>query len=380
MKKIIYVQYTNPACYPPLEHSSHILADSGWKVLFLGTWDFTGRGINFSPHINVVVQRIPFCQRGWLQKIHYFLFCLWVFTKTLIYRPKWIYASDPLSSPIALLLTYIPGLKIIYHEHDSPGKNSDTSLFLRCILKGRVKLSRRADLCILPNEKRAQNFRIETRTLKQILVVKNFPLKKEVKISRRENKKGLCVVYHGSIGPSRLPLAVVSVLTKLPAEVSLRVIGYETVGYKNYIKKLKETASSFDVVERFEFIGKLSTRQEVLRYCRDCDIGIAFMPKISGDINEQAMVYASNKPFDYLASGMALLVSDLPDWKEIYVKPGYGLACNPEDSESIAGSLRWFLEHPLETRQMGEAGRQRILQDWNYERQFEPVLKILTEG
>jgi hypothetical protein len=34
--KILYLQYTNPAAYPPLEHNSRILANEGWQVLFLG--------------------------------------------------------------------------------------------------------------------------------------------------------------------------------------------------------------------------------------------------------------------------------------------------------------------------------------------------------
>ena len=37
MRRILYVQYTTPAGYPPLEHSSRILADRGWEVQFLGS-------------------------------------------------------------------------------------------------------------------------------------------------------------------------------------------------------------------------------------------------------------------------------------------------------------------------------------------------------
>jgi spore maturation protein CgeB len=66
-------------------------------------------------------------------------------------------------------------------------------------------------------------------------------------------------------------------------------------------------------------------------------------------------------------------VSDLPDWKQMYVEPGYALACNPEDPSSIADVLRWYLEHPLEMKAMRERGRQRILNEWNYETQFEVV-------
>ncbi|OLE34357.1 MAG: hypothetical protein AUI36_27970 [Cyanobacteria bacterium 13_1_40CM_2_61_4] len=58
------------------------------------------------------------------------------------------------------------------------------------------------------------------------------------------------------------------------------------------------------------------------------------------DGNEQTMTGASKKPFDYLAFGLALLVSEVPEWKKMFVEPGYGLACEPEDPESIARQLR----------------------------------------
>jgi glycosyltransferase involved in cell wall biosynthesis len=89
------------------------------------------------------------------------------------------------------------------------------------------------------------------------------------------------------------------------------------------------------------------------------------------------MTGASNKAFDYLASGLPLVVSDLPDWRAAYVEPGYALACNPQDAESIASAVRRLLDDPALARSMGESGRQRILKEWNYEACFRPVLRRL---
>jgi len=91
------------------------------------------------------------------------------------------------------------------------------------------------------------------------------------------------------------------------------------------------------------------------------------------------MTGASNKPFDYMACGNALLVSDQPDWTKMFVAPGYGLACDPEDSESIASALRTLLEQPIKRTAMGQLGRERIINDWSYEKQFAPLLGIVEE-
>lgn len=70
MNRIAYIQYTNPAGYPPLEHSSQILAEDGWKVLFLGTGAHNVESLRFPPHPNIIVRQLSLCRRGWQQKLH----------------------------------------------------------------------------------------------------------------------------------------------------------------------------------------------------------------------------------------------------------------------------------------------------------------------
>src|SRR5947207_2891374 len=69
---------------------------------------------------------------------------------------------------------------------------------------------------------------------------------------------------------------------------------------------------------------------------------------------------ASNKVFEYLADGLAVLVSDLPGWREIVVDNGYELACVAEEARSIACAISWWLAHPEEMPAVGERGRARI--------------------
>ena len=218
----------------------------------------------------------------------------------------------------------------------------------------------------------------EMRAEIKIFCIWNCLTQEEVSHPRRVHQGGdFWVVYHGSIVPPRLPLTMIEALATTPLTVKLRIIGYETIGSLGYLQQMKDEASKLGISDRIEFVGALPTRQDVLKCCQLCDVGLSFVQKKSQDLNQQTMVGASNKPFDYLACGLALLVSDLPEWRKTFVDPVYCLACDPDDPKSIAEALRWFLEHPEETRAMGERGRQRILQEWNYERQFAPVLERL---
>lgn len=385
MPRILFVQYTNPAAYPPLEHSSRILANAGWQVLFLGTGALGANALRFQPHERIKIRQIPFSPAGWRQKLHYLRFILWVLWWTLLWHPDWVYSSDLLSCPPSLLLSLLLRVRVIYHEHDCP-VSSEGSLFQQVCLAARRKLAHRAKMCALPNHRRAEYFASEVGRLaanghQSAVVVWNCPSLDEISTPRPAlNGGGLWVLYHGSIVPSRLPLTVLQALAILPNTVKLRVIGYETVGYTGYVQELKATAHRLGIEGRLEIIGTVPERKDLLEWCRKCDVGLAFMPKGSEDINQQTMVGASNKPFDYLSCGLALLVSDLPDWHQMYVEPGYGLVCDSDDPGSIASALRWFLDYPVEMRKMGERGQRKIAAEWNYEMQFSPVIERMNNS
>lgn len=280
---------------------------------------------------------------------------------------------------MALLLSYLPGIKVIYHEHDSPTSGVG-GFFRRVCLAARFKLAYRAAMNVLPNERRVESFTHEMGGIKNVVCVWNCPMIEEVGPPREIlGTETLRVLYHGSIVPSRLPLTVIEALALLPANVKLRIIGYETVGHLGYVEELKVAALKHGVESQLEILRAIP-RYELLNWCRKSDVGLAFMPMNSSDLNEQSMVGASNKPFDYLSSGLALLVPDLADWRAVFVNAGYASTCDVNDAQSIASALRWFLEHPEEMRLMGERGRQIVATAWNYERQFRPVFEQLSAG
>jgi glycosyltransferase involved in cell wall biosynthesis len=380
-KRILYIQYNKPAAFPPLEHSSLILADHGWEVLFLGISLSDVEGITFPSHERIRVKLLPACPRGWRQKIHFLFFCVWSCWWTISWRPSWIYASDYLSAPAALIIKKLIGMKLVYHEHDWPGPFVALSRFVRICLKARHRLGMVADIVIFPNSGRGQLFSQELPAVRNnIHYVWNCPTRSEAVFTKERDPFGdMWVIYHGSIAPDRVTVELVHALVLLPEQIKLRVIGYETEGCRGYLQELKDLARRHQVEHRLEILGTLS-RVDVLTWCRKSDIGLSLMPMRSDNINIQHIVGASNKAFDNLACGIPLLVSNLTEWRAAYVEPGYALACNPTDPDDIARTLLWYLEHPRERREMGEAGRRRIAAEWNYESQFAPIMTLLEAG
>jgi glycosyltransferase involved in cell wall biosynthesis len=370
---VIYVQYTNPACYPPLEHSSRLLAEKGWQVLFLGAPISGVDSLRFPEHVGIHVRLFGRRPSGWRQKFYYLAYGVWVLAWVVWWRPHCVYASDYLSAPLAWVLSFFPGLQVVYHEHDTP-PGSGGGRFTRLCLAARRWLARRAEVNVIPSPERAERFAREVSGGRPVLCVWNCPSREEVSPPRaRLDGKELWVYYHGSIVPPQLPASVLHALALLPASVKLRVAGYETQGHRGYVQELRELAERLGIADRVEWLGAAPTRGELFRRCTASDVGVALFP---ADWHQQ-MAGASNKPFDYLACGLALVVSDLPDWRAIFVDAGCALPCDPADSQGIADALRWYLDHPRETRAFGEQGRLRVASEWNYEAQFAPVLNFL---
>ncbi len=333
--------------------------------------------LRFAENRNIDVLIVKRQTPGVQQKFHYVAFGLRALWATFRWRPGFVYASDPIICPIALVLSYVPGLSAIYHEHDSPDSEMRGSLKKKFLLYIRKTLARRALANVLPSRGRISEFSGRTGVASGVFCVMNAPDRAEAASPPSRSESIVRIFYHGTIVPNRLPLTVIEAIAQANCSFELIFAGYETTGHPGYVHEMEARAVELQISERLHHLGAIPKREALLQQARSANIGIALMPMLSKDINEKTMAGASNKAFDYLACGLPLLVSDLPDWNEMFVTPGYARACDPTNPASIARALQWFAENPEETRDMGERGRQRILRDWNYQRQFAPVLEEL---
>ena len=376
-RTVVYLQYTDPAAYPPIQHSAAILAEAGWNVIVLGVTVPDVAGLRFPEHPRIDFHLASSSAAGWLQKLHYLRFCGWALGWILRRRATWVYASDALTSPVAWLASFLPGVRVVYHEHDSPGRGPH-SPFMRTLLGFRRRLLRRAVIVVAPNAERGQLIVEDAGTAIPLISVWNCPRQVEAaSVTEHQPGNESWIVYQGSIVPVRVPRALIEALALVNPCVKLRVIGYETAGHIGYVGELQRLAASLGVDHRVEFIPTVP-RNELLEWTDRSQIGLSLMPTRTDEVNERWMRGASNKTFEYLARAVPVLVSDLPEWQATFVASGFGLACRPDDARSIATALRWFHEHRDEARSMGERGRQQILNEWNYEKQFAPVLHLMT--
>ena len=227
-------------------------------------------------------------------------------------------------------------------------------------------------------------------------LVWNVPAVEEVGPRKLPPNPGvpLKLFYGGSLSPERLPWLVLEEIWGLKGRVSLDIIGYPNYENRRFPAEIRSKDENCGIVR---YHGAVPRRQDLFRVMDSCEAALCLMPLQSSYAGMQTMAGASNKPFDAMARGLAVVVSDLSEWRRIYLgtgnkkegleespkfripEPGkgYGIAINPESRESIRAGLEWMLNNRKKVWEMGEKGRQKIQMEWNYERLYEPILETL---
>ena len=377
MPKILYLQYANPAAFPPVEYSSQILAEAGFEVRLLGVHSQETETLLLPVHPKISLEMLPYTPPGWRQKVAYMRFILRSVVLTIVWKPDWIYISDFMATPAGLVLNCCFRSKVIYHEHDSPVDGPDRSGFIRWLLKARRSLAQRAEFNVLPQEERIRLFKESTGTSRPVFQVWNCPMRcdtLEVVSNQRQPVEPLSVYFHGSINLDRVPLALIAGAGRSGVPIRIRVVGYETIGSPGTIDSLRKAVETAGGQVTLEFPGPVS-RHELAQQMRGMHVGWINFINRTEEINLTHLVGASNKAFDYLGAGLPLIVRQDAGWRETFEVPGYAKSCDPNDPDAIASLLRWFYENPSEAAAMGRAGQLRTSEEWNYERQFAPVLE-----
>lgn len=372
--RVLHVQYTNPGAYPPLVRGAQLLAESGAEVRLLGTRVRGLDALDIVPTSRVSVRLMQEAADGWRLKAHYARYAAWATGEATRWKPDWIYASDVLSAPIAVAIAGLTSARVVYHEHDAPSRDHASWVINRC-LDARRRLLHQADLVVAPNVERANRLSAIGGG-RPVFTVWNCPRRPATRPPDRTNRDVLRIVFRGSVNSERLPLTVLEALARFRAEMALDIAGYETAGSRGYLSTVMSHAERLGLRERVRILGTVPEAQ-LGTICEHSDLGLALMPMQSADENMQHMTGASNKVFEYLSYGVAPLVSDLPDWRRTFVDPGYALACDPSDVDSIVAALGWAAAHRDAVQTVAARGWARLQSDWNYESQFAPVLDAM---
>jgi glycosyltransferase involved in cell wall biosynthesis len=268
---------------------------------------------------------------------------------------------------------------VVYHEHDSPNRQSDLNPLIR---RSRAQMLKLANVVVFPNAERARHVRTEVPfLLDKLKVVWNLPRRKEVSTNSPslDSARPFTLYYHGSITPDRIPFTLVETLKRFGGSVHLVIAGYESGSNVGYVESLIKAVEGTPIEGCIRYLGQVQ-RSDLFTTAQIGDLGLALMPPESDDVNMAHMAGASNKAFEYMACGLMPLVSHLPEWIDMFVTPNFAVAADPRSVDSLYDTISSVILNVDTHRAGNQMRRAKILDDWNYDRVFcDAVLPLLSK-
>jgi glycosyltransferase involved in cell wall biosynthesis len=168
----------------------------------------------------------------------------------------------------------------------------------------------------------------------KITVIMNVPECQIAEDLPNKNFDTIYLVFSGGLQRGRGITKLVSLLSYLPTNYHLKLIGDGDLN-----DKIGELAIKQNVSSRVHMIGMVKN-YEVVSQMREGHIGIYLMEN-TGLCHYLAL---PNKLFQYICAGLPVVVSNFPEMKRIIEKYRVGITVSPDNLEEVAKSIRSIIE------------------------------------
>lgn len=196
----------------------------------------------------------------------------------------------------------------------------------------------------------AHRFRRITRATVNI---NNYPWPTELISAGRPTSRKRQVCYVGNITRVRGLRPIIDALPLMP-DVTFVLCGtFSEPGFEAELRAQPGWA-------QVQFLGKVG-RADAARVMAESVAGLVTFLPIRSHLDAQP-----NKLFEYMSAELPVIASDFPLWREIIADTGAGICVDPESPEAIAAAVRTLLENPEVAEKMGRAGRQAVLDTYNW--------------
>jgi glycosyltransferase involved in cell wall biosynthesis len=297
------------------------------------------------------------------------------FQQALRERADVYHFHDPEILPIGVLLKIFTQAKVIYDVHEDVPEDILTKYWIPVPLRSPLamvfnffekKLARILDTVIVATEEIAARF-----VQFEPVIIHNYP---DLKMfpdppTRHKGGKENAFVYVGGISKLRGAIEMVRALEYLDPnrDVWLYLIGEVEP------PELGRELQALPGYKRVRFWGWLPWK-EAWQQARKAIAGLVlFHP---GPNHTMSL---PNKLFEYMASGLPVVASNFPLWKEIVEGNRCGVTVDPLNPKAIAEAMEYLLTHPEEARRMGENGRRAVEERYNWEQEGEKLLRLYEE-
>lgn len=184
--------------------------------------------------------------------------------------------------------------------------------------------------------------------------INNFPMIGELDAAVPWADKRREVCYVGGVSSIRGARELVATCNELKSDARLNLVGgISEAGLEAEMRAIP----GWDRVNAIGVVGRDGVREILGRSLAGL---VTFYP-LPNHVDAQP-----NKMFEYMSSGLPVIASNFPLWKQIIEGNQCGLCVDPLDPGAIAEAIDYVVSHPDEARAMGERGKKAVYEKYNW--------------
>lgn len=219
------------------------------------------------------------------------------------------------------------------------------------------------DLTVVSDE--AIEARVRSFFAKPVLMLHNFPKRSDydLEIAAKRPAPPVKLVYTGGLDRNKGLFTMVEatrILRKSGLDVRLVLAGP--------MREDAELLGAWAGEGLVDYRGVVPA-SEIPAIVRECHIGLVLLQPV-----RKYFLNVPTKQFEYMASAIPFVGSDLPPIRRFVEESGAGLLVrDPTNPLEVAGCVRALIEDPDRAVKMGELGRRAFLEKFNWDAEFAPV-------
>ncbi len=286
------------------------------------------------------------------------------------YRPDFVHANDVNTLVPGWLASRWSGARLVYDAHEISADREG--------YRGRIWLVKLVEKYfgvaaagrITTTRTRADWF-IENYGYPDMGVVQNRPLQSAVQANRIRTtyqipSDRLVALYQGGLQPGRGLHNMIEAVRPIP-QVHLVFVG-------DGRQRASLEAAAADLSHRVHFVGQVPL-DELPAWTSSADVGLQTLRNTC--LNHYST--DSNKLFEYVMGGLAVVASDFPEIRRIVGAHKLGILVDPDDVSAISAAIRTLADNPAELERLQD-NAERARSELNWRSQVPAFLAVYQQA